>query len=386
MLQAMTTSRGSMCTIHARTPAGVSDRIIELALSHGREMTADQARRMAGNAPGPDRLRHRRGRDRDRRPQAPVRLARRRGHRGGDGNRITTTTVFGPGPDGRAAPRHLPERIRDQLAAGRVRRPPALPLIEAGAGAWRRPRTTRLGRRADPPTDTRPDRLASGGGLRRRRWCSRCSALVGTRRPTSRRAPAARLAAPALARPGAETPAERRRHQAVLIFAGLAGAVLAFLLTGLPIVGPAGRRRGARRAVAVHRWQGREARRIARIEAVGEWARRLKDVSATGHGLQQADRRHGRHRARGDRRGGTRARRPPAGRLDCARGAAAVRRRDRRPGLRPGGRRADPAPDRPGRAAGRRAGSDRAAQRPPRWPPGARSRRSGPSRASASAS
>lgn len=50
MLQAMTTSRGSMCTIHARTAAGVGERIVELALAHGREMTVDQARRMAANA------------------------------------------------------------------------------------------------------------------------------------------------------------------------------------------------------------------------------------------------------------------------------------------------------------------------------------------------
>ena len=50
MLQAMTTSRGSMCTIHARTP-GRGQRVDHRAgLSYGREMTVDQARRMAGNA------------------------------------------------------------------------------------------------------------------------------------------------------------------------------------------------------------------------------------------------------------------------------------------------------------------------------------------------
>ena len=35
MLQAMTTSRGSMCTIHANEPRAVMDRVIELALQHG---------------------------------------------------------------------------------------------------------------------------------------------------------------------------------------------------------------------------------------------------------------------------------------------------------------------------------------------------------------
>ncbi|WBB82448.1 type II secretion system F family protein [Micromonospora sp. WMMD882] len=79
---------------------------------------------------------------------------------------------------------------------------------------------------------------------------------------------------------------EQRRHQALLVGAALAGA-LAFLLTGLPVV-------GLLVAVAVPGtpWLfsvGRaEQRAIARIEAVGEWTRRLKDISATGQGLQQA--------------------------------------------------------------------------------------------------
>ena len=65
----------------------------------------------------------------------------------GDSNRITTTTVFGPGPDGRAVPLHLPERVRAQLL--RVGYDARLlgRWIEAGTGAWRRPRHTRLGRR-----------------------------------------------------------------------------------------------------------------------------------------------------------------------------------------------------------------------------------------------
>ncbi|MEH0935758.1 type II secretion system F family protein [Micromonospora psammae] len=79
---------------------------------------------------------------------------------------------------------------------------------------------------------------------------------------------------------------EQRSHQLLLGAAVVAGA-LAFLLTGLPVV-------GLIVAVAVPGtpWLfsvGRaEERAIARIEAVGEWTRRLKDVSATGQGLQQA--------------------------------------------------------------------------------------------------
>src|SRR5438552_15395318 len=30
-------------------------------------------------------------------------------------DRLVTTTIFGPGPDGRAVPRHLPERLREPL-------------------------------------------------------------------------------------------------------------------------------------------------------------------------------------------------------------------------------------------------------------------------------
>ncbi|MFV2017362.1 CpaF family protein [Micromonospora sp. LOL_023] len=140
MLQAMTTSRGSMCTIHARTPSGVGERIVELALSHGREMTVDQARRMAGNAldlivyvavddeTGIGGRKHR----------FISHIEEVIGV--GEGGRISTTTVFGPGPDGRAIPRHLPERVREQLlrigydVRGLTR------YIEAGVGGWRRPK------------------------------------------------------------------------------------------------------------------------------------------------------------------------------------------------------------------------------------------------------
>ena len=146
MLQAMTTSRGSMCTIHARTPAGVSDRIIELALSHGREMTVDQARRMAGNAL--DLIVYVTIED-------ETAIGGRK-HRfvshveeiiGVGDSRITTTTVFGPGPDGRAVPRHLPERVRDQLLRVGYDARLLSRYIEAGVGAWRRPRHSQLGPR-----------------------------------------------------------------------------------------------------------------------------------------------------------------------------------------------------------------------------------------------
>ncbi|MGC5031478.1 type II secretion system F family protein [Micromonospora sp. DT229] len=110
-------------------------------------------------------------------------------------------------------------------------------------------------------------------------------ALVGTRRPPGP-APGAGPGIGRLWRGSGTTAREQQAHQTLLIGAVVAGA-LAFLLTGLPVV-------GLLVAIAVPGtpWLfsvGRaEQRAIARIEAVGEWTRRLKDVSATGQGLQQA--------------------------------------------------------------------------------------------------
>ncbi|MDM4721948.1 type II secretion system F family protein [Micromonospora sp. WMMA1363] len=111
------------------------------------------------------------------------------------------------------------------------------------------------------------------------------AAIVGTRPPAGR-APRAGRGLGRLWRGSGMTPREQRAHRTMLAGAVLAGA-LAFLVTGLPVV-------GLLVAVAVPGtpWLfsvGRaEQRAIARIEAVGEWTRRLKDVSATGQGLQAA--------------------------------------------------------------------------------------------------
>jgi hypothetical protein len=147
MLQAMTTSRGSMCTIHARTASGVNERIIELALSHGREMTVDQARRMAGNAL--DLIVYVTVEDETAIGGRKHRFVSHVEEVIGvtEHNRISTTTVFGPGPDGRAVPRHLPERVRDQLLRIGYDARMLSRYIEAGTGAWRRPRHSELRRR-----------------------------------------------------------------------------------------------------------------------------------------------------------------------------------------------------------------------------------------------
>jgi Flp pilus assembly protein TadB len=111
------------------------------------------------------------------------------------------------------------------------------------------------------------------------------AAVIGTSRPPG----PGRVAGGPLARllnGSSERPADRRRHHALLLGALAAGAG-AFLVTGLPVIGLL-----VATAVPGVPWLftvGRaEQRTIARIEAVGEWTRRLKDVSSTGQGLQQA--------------------------------------------------------------------------------------------------
>ncbi len=82
------------------------------------------------------------------------------------------------------------------------------------------------------------------------------------------------------------TAAARRRHRLILI-AGVVAGVLAYLITKLPVAGflVAAAVPGAPWLFTV----GNEERdRIDQIEAIGEWARRLKDISAVGTGLQQA--------------------------------------------------------------------------------------------------
>ncbi|MFY1697193.1 MULTISPECIES: type II secretion system F family protein [unclassified Solwaraspora] len=110
-------------------------------------------------------------------------------------------------------------------------------------------------------------------------------AVIGTSRPPGPPSRTGRLVARIWQGSGAGQ-REQRQHQALLIAAGLAG-VLAFLITGLPIAGllVAVAVPGAPWLFSVGK---AERRAIARIEAVGEWTRRLKDVSGTGQGLQQA--------------------------------------------------------------------------------------------------
>jgi Flp pilus assembly CpaF family ATPase len=146
MLQAMATSRGSMCTIHTRDPRGVMDRIIELALSHGQEMRADLARRMAAGAL--DLIVYVTIEDETTIGGSVHRYVSEIVEVGGmNSETVVTTAIFGPGPDGRGIPKHLPDRLMDQLLQVGYDPRQLTPYKEHGMGAWQRPLNTILRRR-----------------------------------------------------------------------------------------------------------------------------------------------------------------------------------------------------------------------------------------------
>ena len=117
MLEAMAISRGSMCTLDARTAASVGDRIVQLALSGRPTMTAELAQRMV--ASGVDLIVYVNLVDETgtggRKRRCVSSIAEVTGV--GVGGWISLTTVFGPRADGRTAPVHLPDRLTGELAA-----------------------------------------------------------------------------------------------------------------------------------------------------------------------------------------------------------------------------------------------------------------------------
>ncbi|MEV6970940.1 ATPase, T2SS/T4P/T4SS family [Hamadaea sp. NPDC051192] len=149
MLRAMTVSRGAMCTIHARQAREVMDSIVQLACSYGTDIGAEQALRMA--AQGIDLIVYTAVVDERAIGGAEHRFVSHVVEVGGmrDGQ-VVTTTVFGPGQDGRAVPRHLPERIREDLLDVGYDLRELTAYIEAGPhnrGAWSRELHTRRVRR-----------------------------------------------------------------------------------------------------------------------------------------------------------------------------------------------------------------------------------------------
>ena len=118
MLNAMSVGDGSMCTLHARSAAKALDRIVTLCLEQGGGMTDTFAYRAA--ADGIDfivhlTLRHDAERG-GRRERFVAEVLEVDGI--GEAGRPVVTTVFTPGPDGRAVPAHRPRCLPDLIAAG----------------------------------------------------------------------------------------------------------------------------------------------------------------------------------------------------------------------------------------------------------------------------
>jgi Flp pilus assembly CpaF family ATPase len=137
MLKAMRSSLGSMCTVHTRSASAVMDRIVELALSHGHGMSAELAQRMAAGSL--DLIVYLTLRDERGRGGGKLRYVSNivEVHDSFEAGHVVTTEVFGPGPDGRAIPKHLPERLGDQLVLAGYDPRVLVPYIEARRGAWR---------------------------------------------------------------------------------------------------------------------------------------------------------------------------------------------------------------------------------------------------------
>ena len=118
MLNAMSVGDGSMCTLHARSAAKALDRIVTLCLQQGAGMTDSFAYRAA--ADGIDLIVHL-----SLRHDADAGGARERFVSEilevdgiGESGRPVVTTVFTPGPDGRAVPAHRPRCLPDLIAVG----------------------------------------------------------------------------------------------------------------------------------------------------------------------------------------------------------------------------------------------------------------------------
>jgi Flp pilus assembly CpaF family ATPase len=118
MLNAMSVGDGSMCTLHARSAAKALDRIVTLCLEQGAGMTDTFAYRAA--ADGIDLIVHLAMRhDADSGGQRHRFVSEVLEVDGiGESGRPVVTTVFTPGPDGRAVPAHQPRCLPDLVAAG----------------------------------------------------------------------------------------------------------------------------------------------------------------------------------------------------------------------------------------------------------------------------
>ncbi|MFY1633673.1 ATPase, T2SS/T4P/T4SS family [Solwaraspora sp. WMMB335] len=115
MLQAMGTTNGSLCTIHAREPGLVFDRVVELALSHRDERSDRRAYLQVANAL--DLVVYVSLVDESAIGGRKHRFVSHVIEVGGlvEDGRPRTTQVFGPGLDGRAVPMHQPDRLKQHF-------------------------------------------------------------------------------------------------------------------------------------------------------------------------------------------------------------------------------------------------------------------------------
>ncbi len=118
MLTAMSVGDGSMCTLHARSATKALDRIVNLCLERGGGMTDSFAYRAA--ADGIDFVVHLGMRHDPEHGDARARFVAEVIEVDGIGEsgRPVVTSVFTPGPDGRALPAHHPRCLPDLVAAG----------------------------------------------------------------------------------------------------------------------------------------------------------------------------------------------------------------------------------------------------------------------------
>lgn len=131
MLEAMSTGDGSLCTLHSRSAQHAVDRIVTLCLSAGVHMTDTFAYRLLAGAVDlfvhlelVDETASGGGRQRFVSQVVEVNGL-------GERNRPATTSVFGPGDDGRAIPLHRPLCLPDLVRAGFDER-----LLDHRSGTW----------------------------------------------------------------------------------------------------------------------------------------------------------------------------------------------------------------------------------------------------------
>ena len=134
MLEAMSTGDGSLCTVHARSAARAFDRIVTLCLSAGVGMTDTFAHRLAAGAI--DFVVHINLLDESALGGRKHRFVSEVLEVDGIGEfgRPTTTSVFTPGPDGRAIPAYAPSCLPALLRVGFDSN-----LLDLPGGAWAQP-------------------------------------------------------------------------------------------------------------------------------------------------------------------------------------------------------------------------------------------------------